>query len=297
MPIYELAAAGAATCWALTGLISAWPAGHLGALAFNRVRQVFVTSLLAIYVIATGKWQQLSGDVVLPLMLSGFIGIFLGDTLLFITLNRLGPRRSGILFAMNAPMTALLGWLVLGETLSLTAVLGIVITVFGVSLAIFFGKRATQLHPWETIKGSLWAGIGLGLLSALGQAIGSIIARPVMETGIDPFVGSMLRVGTAAICLSILMQLPFAAVKPRNPLNWRVGAMTALTGVLSLGIGMTLLLFALSGGKAGIVSTISATTPVIILPLLWLRTGECPAAGAWLGAAFAVVGMALIFMR
>jgi drug/metabolite transporter (DMT)-like permease len=72
--------------------------------------------------------------------------------------------------------------------------------------------------------------------------------------------------------------------------------MTALTGFLSLGIGMTLLLFALSGGKAGIVSTISATTPVIILPLLWLRTGERPAAGAWLGAAFAVVGMALIFM-
>lgn len=296
MPVYELAAAGAAFCWALTGLISAWPAGYLGALSFNRIRQVFVTGLLAIYVIATGKWQQLSGDVALPLLLSGFIGIFLGDTILFATLNRLGPRRSGILFAMNAPMTALLGFIVLGETLSPAAIFGIALTVFGVSLAIFFGKRATQLHPWETIKGSLWAGVGLGLLAALGQAVGSIIARPVMEMGLDPFVGSMLRVGIAAACLSALMQLPFPAVKPRNPLNWRVAAITALTGFLSLGIGMTLLLFALSGGKAGIVSTISATTPVIILPLLWLRTGERPTAGAWLGAAFAVIGMAFIFM-
>ncbi len=109
---------------------------------------------------------------------------------------------------MNAPMTAILGWFVLGETLSLAAVAGIAITVFGVSLAIFFGKRRTQQHPWESVKGSLWVGIGLGLLAALGQAVGSIIARPVMETGLDPFVGSLLRVGIAACCLTALAQLP-----------------------------------------------------------------------------------------
>ncbi len=297
MPIYELAALGAATCWALTGLISAWPAGQLGALAFNRLRQVFVTALLTVYVIATGTWYQMSAEIVWPLLLSGFIGIFLGDTLLFATLNRVGPRRSGILFAMNAPMTAILGWFILGETLSLTAMAGIAITVFGVSLAIFFGKRSAQQHPWEAVKGSLWVGIGLGLLSALGQAVGSIIARPVMETGLDPFVGSLLRVGIAACCLTVLMQLPLPAVKPRNPLTFKVAAMTALTGFLALALGMTMLLFALSGGKAGIVSTISATTPVIILPLLWLRTGERPAAGAWIGAIFVVIGMALIFLH
>lgn len=296
MPVYELAALGAATCWALTGIISAGPAGHLGALAFNRVRQIFVTTLLALFVLTTGAWQQLTFDNTWPLILSGFIGIFVGDTILFATLNRLGPRRSGILFALNAPMAALLGWLMLGENLSASAILGIGITLAGVSLAILFGKRRSQLHAWEMIKGPLWIGVGLGLLAALGQAIGSIIARPVMATGLDPFVASMLRVGIAALCLSVLTQLPFAAVKPRNPLTWKVAALTALTGLLSLAMGMTLLLFALSGGKVGIVSTISATTPVIILPLLWLRTGERPAGGAWLGAALVVAGMALIFL-
>ncbi len=70
--------------------------------------------------------------------------------------------------------------------------------------------------------------------------------------------------------------------------------MTAFSGFLSLAMGMTLLLFALSGGETGVVSTISATTPVIILPLLWLRTGQRPAAGAWLGALFVVAGLAFI---
>ncbi|CAM5468503.1 hypothetical protein MAUB1S_07872 [Mycolicibacterium aubagnense] len=296
MPIHELAALGAATCWALTGIISAGPAGHLGAPAFNRLRQIFVTAMLALYVLATGSWRELEAANVLPLLASGFIGIFIGDTLLFATLNRVGPRRSGILFALNAPIAAILGWLLLGETLTTKAVAGMALVVAGVLLAILFGKRRAQLHQWEKVKGPLWIGVALGLGAATGQAIGSIIARPVMETGIDPFVASMLRVGIAAAFLTVMIQLPIPALKPRNPLTWKVAAMTALTGILALAIGMTLLLFALSGGKVGIVSTLSATSPVIILPLLWLRTGERPAAGAWMGAALVVAGMGLIFM-
>ncbi len=60
---------------------------------------------------------------------------------------------------------------------------------------------------------------------------------------------------------------------------------------------MTLLLFALSGGSVGIVSTHSATSPVIILPLIWLRTRQRPEAGTWVGAAIVIIGMALIFSR
>jgi drug/metabolite transporter (DMT)-like permease len=36
---------------------------------------------------------------------------------------------------------------------------------------------------------------------------------------------------------------------------------------------------------------------VIILPLLWLRTGQRPTLTSWTGAALAVVGLALIFSR
>ncbi len=297
MPVYELAAVGAAASWALTGIISAGPAGHLGALAFNRVRQVFVTGLLAIFVLATGTWSQLDAANLGPLAISGLVGIFLGAPLLFATLNRVGPRRSGVLFALNAPISALLGFLVLGERLSAQALGGVALTVCGVVLAILFGKRRDQLHAWETVKGPLWIGVALGLGAATGQAVGSIVVKPVMASGIDPFVASMVRVGVAAFCLSVLISLPIPAVKPKGPLTLKVAAMTALTGVLALGIGMTLLLFALSGGNVGIISTLSATSPVIILPMLWLKTAERPAGGAWIGAALVVIGMGLIFLR
>ncbi len=297
MPIYELAALGAATCWAMTGMLSAGPAGRLGALAFSRTRQLFVAALLGVYVLASGSWRELQPEALWSLLLSGFIGIFVGDTLLFTCLNRVGPRRSGILFALNAPMAALLGWLVLGEQLSGKAIAGIGLTLSGVLLAILFGKRKAQLHEWENVKGPLWMGVLLGLLAALSQAVGSLIARPVMATGIDPLAASMLRVGIAAICLTALTSLPIQAVKPKTRLTPALFVQTAATGLIALAFGMTLLLFALSGGKVGIVSTLSATTPVIILPLLWLKTREVPAPGAWAGAALVVAGMALMFWK
>ncbi len=106
-----------------------------------------------------------------------------------------------------------------------------------------------------------------------------------------------LRVAIAATALTVMMQLPMPALQQKNPLNMRTVMVTALSGFLALAVGMTLLLFALSGGNVGIVSSLSATSPVIILPLIWMRTGQRPSAGAWVGAAIVIVGMALIFTR
>ena len=129
-------------------------------------------------------------------MLSGLIGIFLGNSLLFTAVGRLGPRRAGVLFALNAPIAALLGWLVLGETLSAAAVAGIALTAAGVALAILYGRGGAPGHAWEAVRGSLLLGVAAGLGAATGQATGSLIARPVMAAGFDPFAASLLRVGS-----------------------------------------------------------------------------------------------------
>lgn len=295
LPVHELAALATAACWAATSLIAAVPAAHMGAVAFSRLRQTSVALLLAVFVAATGRWHGLSLQDAGLLVASGLIGIFVGDSLLFSALNRLGPRRSGIVFALNAPMAALLGWLFLQETLSASAAAGIVTCVAGVMLAILFGRKPGQTHALEQVKGRLWVGIALGLGAALGQAGGSVIARPLMAGGLDPFVASMVRVGIAGVCLSGFMLLPIPTVKQKNPLTLKVAALAIGSGILAMGIGMTLLLFAFSGGKTGVVSTLSATSPAMVLPLLWLTTKERPAAGAWAGAGLVVIGMALLF--
>lgn len=295
MYVYEIAALAAAALWAVTGLIATTPSQHLGAIAFNRYRMLMVFAVLAAYVTVVPGWGSIGSAHLLPLILSGFIGIFLGDTALFLSLNRLGPRRTAMLFSLNAPISALLGWIILGETLSGQALAGVLVAFAGVILAIGFGKRRSQLHQWEAIKGPLWIGLVLGLAAALSQSVGSLIARPIMEAGVDPVAASALRIGVAAFGLTLIAALPTPMVKAQRPMTLGVGIGVAMTGIMGMGIGMTLILFALSGGEVGIISTLSATTPAIQLPLLWARTRECPALGAWIGAALVVIGCALIF--
>ena len=197
LPIHELAALGTATCWAMTGLISADAVRALGAFHFNLLRQGLVSVLLALVVLASGTLALPPLGAAAVLALSGIIGILLGDTLNFAAVGRIGPRRAGAIFALNAPMAALLGWILLGEALELQAILGIAVTAAGVALAIL-GRPRGDAHRLEALAvGALPLGILLGLGAALGQATGSLIARPLMHGGMVPYLASLARVGAS----------------------------------------------------------------------------------------------------
>jgi drug/metabolite transporter (DMT)-like permease len=295
MPIYELAALAAACTWAIGGIISPVPAAHLGAITFGRYRLWSMFVLMGIFIWLTGRWQSIPTDAFTPVLLSGLIGIFLGDTALFATMNRLGPRRTAMLFSLNAPISAVLGYAFLSQSLTPTEIIGILTVTTGVIIAIMFGKGRNQQHKWESIKGPLWIGIILGLLAATGQSVGSLIASPILSAGADPIAVSCIRIGIAAFCLQIVAALPFASVKTQNPINLRIATLTFFSGFLAMGVGMTLVLFALSGGPVGIISTLTSTVPALMLPILWITTRERPAAMAWLGALLVVIGSSLIF--
>ena len=243
---------------------------------------------------ATGGWQGLSWYQFGVLALSGIIGILIGDTVNFAAVGRLGPRRAGAIFALNAPMAAVLGWLILDEALPLRAMLGIGLAALGVALAVL-GRPRQNAHRLEALSGTLVIGALFGLGAAFGQAAGSLIARPVMAAGLDPYLASLARVGASGLVMAVLAATPLA---PARRAVTRLSIVQALvTAVIGLLLGMTLFLYALQGAETGIIATLSATSPVIILPLLWLRTGQRPTGMSWLGALLAVAGLALIFTR
>jgi EamA-like transporter family. len=63
-----------------------------------------------------------------------------------------------------------------------------------------------------------------------------------------------------------------------------------------MALGMSLLLIALQQGDAGIVATLSSTSPIMILFILWLYTKKIPTLGAWIGTIIAIIGTGLIFI-
>ena len=63
-----------------------------------------------------------------------------------------------------------------------------------------------------------------------------------------------------------------------------------------MALGMSLLLIALKNADAGIVATLSSTSPILILFLIWLLTKKIPSLGAWFGTILAIMGTGLIFI-
>jgi drug/metabolite transporter (DMT)-like permease len=293
-----LAALGAALCWSVGGLIALGPVRALGSLSFNRLRMVVVFAILVAVSAALGGWRSLLPEHLVGLALSGAVGILIGDTLLFQGLRMLGPSRNAVVYATAAPITALLGWLLLGEGLGPLGVAGIALCTGGVMMAVVFARRPDAgAHEMERVHGSLLVGVGFAFGAACCQAVGTILAKPVMAAGVDPVAASAVRVGVAGAGLLLTGFLPGRRAGLLTGVTPRLLGLVALNGVLGMGVGMTLVLAALVQGNPGIVSTLSSTTPVMILPLLWAHTGRAPSPGAWFGAAVTVAGIALIFGR
>ena len=97
MLLYYLIAILAALCWAVASLISADVTRKIGGLAFNRIRLFFVSIMLISFTFYLDTWETINHEFLFAILLSGIIGVFLGDTLLFIALQKIGPRRNNIL--------------------------------------------------------------------------------------------------------------------------------------------------------------------------------------------------------
>lgn len=239
-------------------------------------------------------YQNLTWSSVNLLLLSGVIGIGLGDTAYYAGLKDIGSRRALLLFALAPPMTALIAWIFLGETLNLLAWVGIFVTVGGVAWVV------TERTPQETVKQEpkiLRRGILMGVFASLGQAVGLVLSRSAMSDG------SITSLQSAALRLSagVLFTLGWVLIS-RQPLGkWqnsmdrkKTWGLLGLTAFIGTYICLWLQQLAVQGAPAGITQTLLSTSPIFILPIAALR-GEKVSWRAVLGALISIFGVMLVF--
>ena len=102
------------------------------------------------------------------------------------------------------------------------------------------GRPRANAHRLESLTGTLLPGLGFGLLAAFGQAAGSLIARPVMTGGLDPWLALLIRVGASGVLMGMLAATPWTPARPRAVSRLVVG-LTATTAVIGLLILATVL--------------------------------------------------------
>jgi drug/metabolite transporter (DMT)-like permease len=272
----------------------------------------FMTGLISLML---EGWRSLGPWQAGFLAASGFFGICIAITTYFSAIYTVGPRITALLFSLTSPFALALGYVVLGETITRHQALGVVLVLGGVALAIGtprrFLKRRQPSAPLSAMPpatvavavtqsaaatGPLLPGIGLGLVTALGQALGSLFARPAMASGVEPFTAMAVRSGIAALFFIAIAALPIA--RSRTAVSGRAAlAICVASAFIGTGLGMSFLMAALHKGDVGVVTTLSSTTPVLVLPMIWIWSGERPSMSAWAGALLAIAGIGLISWR
>lgn len=287
----ELFAIGAALCIAVSGMLIAELKGRVDVFRLARWQMLAALLMTGAVSLVLGGWRTLGLPQLGLLAGSSLFGIVIASTTYFAAIYKAGPRNTALLFSLTSPFALALGYVFLDETISGLQGLGVALVLAGIVLAIGSPGRGMARVPAANVP---WIGVALGIVTAMGQALGSLLARPAMVAGVEPFTAMAVRSGFAALVLIAIAVLPVAALNRPYSFSFRdlgFGIGAALFGTF---LGMSLLMAALAHGNVGIVSTLSSMTPVMILPMVWWRTGGAPPVSAWIGAALAVAGTGFI---
>ena len=80
MPVHELAALGASLCFAIAGVLAVKPFWVLGAIRFNGIRMLIMAVGFFVVAMVSRGLPTLTAESLPVALISGLVGIFLGDT-------------------------------------------------------------------------------------------------------------------------------------------------------------------------------------------------------------------------
>ncbi|MBF2027634.1 MAG: DMT family transporter [Oscillatoriales cyanobacterium C42_A2020_001] len=291
----ELAALSAALIWAIASIVYTGVGRVLSPLMLNLVKGLMAIALLIVTLLLFGTLlPDVGPQAVWLLLLSGALGIGLGDTAYFEALNCLGPRRSLVLEALAPPMAALLALIFLQEQLPPHGWAGILLTVLGVTWVVL--EQTSSLPDFQTRP---TRGVICGVFAAIAQAGGAVLSRAALiGTDISPLWSTFVRLAAGILILLIWLVFQQRTVQELKPLrSWRLLGVIAATAFASTYLGIWLQQLSLKYAPTGIAQALSATSPIFVIPIAAIALQERVSLQAILGASLALGGVWLLFNR
>lgn len=291
----ELVALATAGCWTLTALCFEAASRRVGSLAVNLARLILAMGFISVYCrVVRGQWLPFDATAYnwYWLLLSGVVGIFVGDMCLFRAFVLIGARKTMLVMSLAPPLTAIVGWLILGELLTPLDWAGMVLTVIGVAWVVMEQEPEGE----KGSSGKTFPGLTLAFLAATGQAVGLVLSKFGMK-GYDPFAATQIRI-LAALGIFLLLFAAFrwwprvkAILDQRAALGW-----TAMGAFFGTFLGISLSLLAVKLTKTGIAATIMSIVPILIIPPAAFFFKERITPRAVIGAFVAVIGVSVLFL-
>ncbi len=236
-------------------------------------------------------------------LLSGVIGMGLGDLGVYAALPLLGARLTVLMTqCLAAPIAALGEWLWLGTRLTPAQILWGAVILGGVILALMPSRRSpprVRVRP---------VGFLFGLLAAAGQGLGALVSRKGVDAataageaahnasfGLNAayhrIIAGLVFTVLWFLLLRLLGRLPARPAPNADPAVKRRAYLWLLAnGLVGPVLGVGCYQWALATTPSGIVLPIAATTPLLAIPIAYWIEGERPSRRSLLGGAVAVAG-------
>lgn len=289
----EWAALATAVIWSFSSMVFTAATRRVGSGPVNYVRLLLAALLLLTTVVVVSGSMQATGNQWLWLTLSGLTGLVFGDSYLFRAFQMIGARLSMLIMSSSPALAAMIAYVALGQTMLWAAVAGMVVTTAGIALVVF------QRHDDDLSRPNAM-GVLYALLGSIGQAVGLVCAGMAFDLGtIDSVFAVLIRIASSAFIMTVFFGLTGKLAGHFRSLirDRRALTLTGLGAFLGPYLGITLSLVAIRYTPIGIASTIMATVPVVMLPLVVLIHKERLTWKAIVGALAAVGGVALLFME
>lgn len=288
--IGEFAALGVSVCWTFSALFFEKAGYKIGSLSVNFIRLLFAIIFLGITTLIThGLFFPVdaTGHQWFWLGLSGFIGFFLGDMLLFQSYMVIGSRTATLIMSLAPMLTAIIGWFFLDEILGVKSIVAIVVSLSGIIVAISNRKMKLNIP----LKGFLLAFGG-----ALGQAIGLILSKKGMGH-YDPVAATQIRAIFGIFSFGILITALGRWGKIGDSFMHTTAMKSVTIGsIFGPFIGVALGLFAIQQTKTGIASTLMALVPIFIIVPSAIMFKEKIKPQQIIGAVISITGASLFFL-
>ena len=286
--IGEIAALSTALCWAIAARMFQVLGRSFSPLALNFWKGLAAALVLLVVTQLFYPDFSLNHTQIFWLLLSGAIGIGLGDTCFFQALNKIGDSQAILIAETLAPIiTALFAMAWIAEWLTWQQWLGIAVVILSVDMIIKLQKKR-QVEHFEATGYVYAAG------AAVCQAFGAVISRDILtSTDIDPANASGIRlVGGMAIIVVLMLIKKDRWFPDTSKLKntWLIFAGATIIGTFA---ALFLQMLAFTHTKAAVVQTLFATS--VVLSLLVAKVlGEKVSGRMTLWSLLALAGVAFL---
>jgi drug/metabolite transporter (DMT)-like permease len=285
----------AALLWTFSSML--WGKIRLTPTVLNFAKNWVGCGMLLAHLLVTSlvwqTWPQLgNAGSLLWLSLSAIIGIAIGDTLYFRSIQILGPRLA-LVMATTAPLFgASIGLVVFGEILPWFGWAGVGLTLLGVYVVV--SDRRSRIEAPGLYHGAVLEGVLCGLGGAVCQAIGGGLSKQATKDCGE------LEAAAIRTTVALIVTLAYIALRGKLGESWRTSMrwehLKKIVPAAGLGtwLGIWLSQIAFNQAPLAIALTLMSTSPLFAIPIVHFYFGHRATRIAIIGSLIAVAGVYLV---